>query len=115
MLTDVDLRRCLFAVIELHERQRRKEAPRRASWTREMIEKLVAAITEVSQPRQATLSAPSCSEHADLLLSARQVSARLGWSLRRVQRHAAELGGRLVDGRLVFSVDAIDEHLGGSQ
>lgn len=115
MLTEQDLRRILFSVIELHERQRRKEAPMRAPWTPELIEKVCRAITEVSRPRQSKTRGQSHSKHADKLLSARQVSTRLGWSVRRVQRRAAKLGGELVDGRWMFSVAAIDEHLGGSQ
>jgi len=115
MLTERDLRRALFCVIELHERQRRKEAPGRAPWTPEMIEKLCRAIAEVSQPRQSEADGKSHSKHADKLLTARQVSARLGWGVRRVQRRAAELGGELIDGRLLFSSAAIDEHTGGTQ
>lgn len=113
MLTDVDLRRCLFAVVELHERQRRKDAPVRASWTPEMIEKLCRAIAEVSRPRQPEAGGKPHSNHE--LLSARQVSTRLGWCVRRVQRRAPELGGELIGGRWMFNAESIDEHLGGRQ
>lgn len=113
-MTEQDLRRILFCVVELHERQRRKEAPMRAPWTPEMIEKLCAAIAETSRPRQlATRSRPHL-RREEKLLSARQVSEWIGWGIRRVQRHAPELGGELVDGRLLFRAAAIDEHLGGS-
>lgn len=115
MLNETDLRRILFCVIEQHERQRRKEVPMRAPWTDEMIGKLCSAIAESSRPRQYDEAPQRHSKHADKPLSARQVSARLGWSLRKVQRHAAELGGELVGGRLLFSAAAINEHVGGAQ
>jgi hypothetical protein len=115
VLTEEDLRRLLFCVIEQHERQRRNEVPMRAPWTREMIEKICGAIGDTSRPRQSRTRGRSHSTHADKLLSARQVSDRIGWNVRRVQRHAAELGGELVDGRLLFKAAAIDEHLGGVQ
>jgi hypothetical protein len=114
MLTEQDLRRVLFCVIEQHERQRRKEVPMRAPWTPEMIEKICGAIGEMSRPRQSRTRGPSHSTHADKLLSARQVSERIKWNVRRVQRHAPELGGKLVDGRWTFSASAIDEHLEGA-
>lgn len=113
MLTEQDLRRVLFCVIELHERQRRKEAPMRAPWTPELIEKVCRAVGEMSRPRQSRTRGRSHSRHADKLLSARQVSERIGWNVRRVQRHGPELGGELVDGRWMFSAAAIDEHLAG--
>lgn len=113
MLTEEDWRRVLFAVIELHERQRRKEAPMRAPWTPELIQKVCGAIGEMSRPRQSRTRDRSQSRREENLLSARQVSERIGWNVRRVQRHAPELGGDLVDSRWMFSAAAIDEHLGG--
>ena len=41
------------------------------------------------------------------------VTDLLGWSLRKVQRRAAKLGGELIGGRLLFATAAIDEHIGG--
>jgi hypothetical protein len=115
VLTERDLRRVLFCVIELHERPRRNEAPMRAPWTPEMIEKLCGAIAEVSRPRQPKTRGQSHLRREEKLLSARQVSERIGWSVRKVQRRYKHLGGEFVDGRLLFSAAAIDEHLGGSQ
>lgn len=113
MLTEEDLRRVLFCVIEQHERQRRKEAPMRAPWTPELIQKVCGAIGEMSRARQSRTRGQSHSRREEKLLSARQVSERIGWNVRRVQRHAPELGGKLVGGRLLFRAAAIDEHLGG--
>ena len=112
-LTQIDLRHALYCVIEQHNRQLRKEVKNPVPWTSTTIEKLCGAIAKMSQPRQSEPDHLPQSKHADELLSARQVSARIGWDRRRVQRHAELLGGELIDGRWMFSATAVDEHIEG--
>lgn len=43
-------------------------------------------------------------------LGTQLVSDMLGWNLRRVQRHAADLDGQLVSGRLVFPAASVEAY-----
>ena len=51
----------------------------------------------------------------DKLITARQAAAILDLSKRQVQRLAADLDGRIVDGRWVFNLKAVMEYAEGKQ
>jgi hypothetical protein len=108
MLTEVDLRRCLFAVIELRAAMQRGQFVG-VSWADEMIAKLTTELARARQSRDGDLP-PSDDED---WLTSREASAILGWPLRTVQRHADKLGAISNGGRYFFLASAIREHVEG--
>ncbi len=47
------------------------------------------------------------------LIGTRLAAQLLGWTARRVQRHQADLGGRIIGGRLVFNASTVREYRNG--
>ena len=68
---------------------------------------------ELSSARQRSGCVPAQSENVELIGS-RLAADMLGWhgdaGLRRVQRHAADLGGETVGGRLVFRAETVKQY-----
>lgn len=73
----------------------------------------VATVGEVSPTRQQSGTDSSGLEHVELV-GARLAADILGWhgpaGLRRVQRHAADLGGWKVGNRLIFRADTVKQY-----
>ncbi len=63
----------------------------------------------VSPTRQGNGCAPAESDYVELI-GTRQAAELLGWTIRRVQRHAADLDGTKVGGRLVFPAEAVKQY-----
>lgn len=78
----------------------------------------VVRFGEVSPSRHESITATEELGHVELI-GTRLAAEILGWNLRRVQRHAADLDGRTVGGRLVFPAEAVkayrDAIQGGAQ
>jgi hypothetical protein len=49
----------------------------------------------------------------DAWIGTRDVAQMLGWKVRRVQRHALQLGGQMSSGRLLFRESAVIEYSEG--
>lgn len=63
----------------------------------------------VSPTRHESDSAPSPLGNVEWI-GTRLAAELLGWSLRRVQRHAADLDGRHVGGRLIFPRNSVEDY-----
>jgi hypothetical protein len=109
MLTEVDLRRCLFAVIELRAAMQRGQFVG-VSWADEMIAKLM---TELSSERHSGSGDLSRLTHDDRIGSA-AVAVMTGWHIRKVQRDHKKLGGEKIGNSIVFRESVIREHLEGA-
>jgi len=102
----------IFCADEERKARQAGKFPGYVRWIDELVDELCRELASRSrQPVDAQL--PDLDQ--EQWISARQVAAMMpGRSVRWVQRHAGELGGRLVDGRLVFNASIIREHLEGS-
>lgn len=63
---------------------------------------------EVSSRRQ--LEVVRREELGESRVGSRQAAALLGWNVRRVQRHVADLGGEMVGDRLIFDERAVRQY-----
>jgi hypothetical protein len=113
-LTEEQLRRCLFCVIEEHTARHRDKWPGPARWTGELIKAITDEITGLSRPRQSEDSELSSLENEDRWLSCQEVSAMTGWHVRRLQRRYQRLGGQKIGRQIIFRESAIREHLEGT-
>ena len=104
-LAESDLRRLLFAVVELHNR--RPGPPR---WTADLI-RLLRNELELSRTRQPEDTDLQDSTHD---IGTREVAEMLGWHIRRVQRNYKQLGGVRVGNSFVFHRATVLEHLRGA-
>lgn len=112
MLSEDQLRQCLFCAVEERRARERGKPPGLARWNDELIRALVDELA-LSRTRQSDNAIQPHSKYDDWI-SAREVSAMTGWNIRRVQRHAAALGARKIGGRLMFPASMIREHIEGS-
>lgn len=112
MLNDDQLRKCLFCAVEERQARERGKPPGLARWNDELIRALTEELA-LSRTRQHDNAFQPHSKHEEWI-SAREAAEMTGWSLRRVQRHAAKLGARKISGRLMFSENTIREHIEGS-
>lgn len=113
MLSEDQLRKCLFCVVEERQARERGKPPGFARWNDELIQALADELAAMSRTRQSDNTDQPSSEH-DNWISTRDVSNMTGWNIRRVQRHAAALGARRIGGRLMFPESMIREHIEGS-
>jgi hypothetical protein len=113
MLTEDQLRKCLFCAVEERQARDRGKPPGLSRWNDELIQALYEELAALSRTRQSGDVDPPDSKH-DNWLSAREVSEMTGWNIRRIQRQAAKFGARKVSGRLMFPASAIREHIEGS-
>ena len=76
-----------------------------------LSERLESAVRqgEASPWRQSQSIVLSHSNRGEELIGTRLAAAILGWGVRRVQRHAADLDGRRVGDRLVFRRAAVED------
>lgn len=112
-LSERTLWQSLTCALEYRQARQRSNSPGRLDWIDQTITELSTALAAVSRSRQSSKGDQQDSDDDDL--SARQVAAMTGWTLRRVQRRASELGARKVDGRLLFRESAIREHIEGGK
>jgi hypothetical protein len=111
MLSTQDLRRCLFAVIELRAARLRGQFVG-VSWSDEMITKLVNELASERHSGRGDL--PSLThDHSDRIGTV-QAAAMTGWSVRTVQRRYKLLGGQKIGNSIMFHTSAIREHIGGA-
>lgn len=94
---------------------RRRGLPTRSSFTA-LYERLhrVVTVGEVSPTRQENRTDSSALEHVELI-GTRLAAEILGWSVRRVQRHAADLDAVTVGTRLVFHADTVRQYRDATQ
>ena len=69
----------------------------------------VVRFGELSPTRQESVCAPADSGHVELIGS-RLAADILGWTERRVQRHAADLDGIKIGNRLVFPAASVRQY-----
>lgn len=80
------------------------------SWNAELVKSLEL---ELSSSRQDESDGVSLSDHEECIGIGTVEAARiLGWGIRRVQRHAADLEGRKVSGKFVFPEAAVRDYAG---
>lgn len=116
-LSPTEVRACVFAVAQFR---------RAAAMAGRRVPPSVAALADrldhelrfgVSPARQecdcAAGQLESTGEHAMEWIGTRMAAGILGWELRRVQRHAADLDGQLVGARWVFPRRSVDAYANG--
>ena len=115
-LTPTEVRACVFAVAQFR---------RAAVMGGGRVPPSVAALADrldhelrfgLSPTRQENDSATRQLEPENLnveLIGTRLAAELLGWTERRVQRHQADLDGRMIGGRLVFRANAVREYARG--
>jgi hypothetical protein len=116
-LTPTEVRACLYAVAQFR---------RAAVMGGRRVPPSVAALADrldrelrfgASPARHQSDSGPGQLEpertDADQLIGTWQAAKLLGWTVRRVQRHRADLEGRLIGGRLVFRTNVVREYAQG--
>lgn len=77
-----------------------------------LAERLETAVRQgdASPWRQSEQPSPTESEHDVELISTAEAAHILGWTMRRVQRHAADLDGRRLGDRLAYPADRVHEY-----
>lgn len=109
-LRAVEVRAAVYALAELDRGRRFRGlgVPRECAM---LLRRLNTPLT-ASRSRQPSggQNVESSLARNEIRVGTRWVADRLGWSTRRVQRHAAELGGERVGTGYVFAQNAIEEY-----
>lgn len=104
-LNPTEIRAIVF-VLRCHRQSGNPVPPSVAALSKRMESAVLHG--DASPWRQSQPAEPVDWSHVEFIGS-RLAARRLGWTLRRVQRHAADLQGRMVGARLVFPAGAVDE------
>jgi hypothetical protein len=114
-LTGDDLRAAYYCVAEV-VRSRRRTGASIPGWMKIHFDRLDTAV-RLSPTRQAVAeNGGRAPQSAHGIIGTAEAAAILGWSTRRVQREAGQLGGARVCGRLLFLRETIADYArrGGS-
>lgn len=115
MLTEDDLRDCLFAVIEQRAALHRGKLVGPARRPDELIRKLFSELAALSRTRQSEgIELRSFDHDDDERIGSREAAEMIGWNIRRVQRRRKQLGGEMVRGRIEFHKSTIWQHIEGA-
>ena len=104
-LADEEVRAAYYCASELL-RSRRLGGRPIPLWLRRWHARLDAEV-RLSRTRQEFDGAPAELTAEDLWIGTPEAAALLGWSLRQVQRRAADLDGQMIAGRYMFRESAV--------
>lgn len=114
MLSEDQLRKCLFCAVEEKQARERGKPPGLSRWNDELINALYGELAALSRTRQPDNTTQSDSAYdADDWLTAREVAAMTQRNARWVQRHAPKLGGVIFGRQYRFPRSAVVEHIKG--
>jgi hypothetical protein len=99
-LIDEEIRAACYCASEVL-RGRRLGGQPIPPWLRRLHQRLDTEV-RMSRTRQEFDDAPAELDTHDSWIGSPEAAALLGWSLRRVQRRASDLDGRIIAGRYVF-------------
>lgn len=109
-LGERELRLALHCCNEELRARNRGKPPGPQSWLVGLVRALELEVVTMSRSRQDPMPVPPCSEHEELVGS-REAATILGWTVRQVQRHAADLDAqKLPSGQLVFQRGIVNEY-----
>jgi hypothetical protein len=110
ILDDDEVRQSAYCIGEV-VRARRRGPGAVPPWLSRLIRRYELEIA-TSRSRQDQGPGMQPSEH-EQWIGTREAAATLGWTSRRVQRHAADLEGRKISGKLVFRASVVVEYREG--
>ncbi|WP_370499765.1 hypothetical protein NWT09_22135 [Mycolicibacterium sp. jd] len=110
-LSGNEIQHLLFCAAEVRRGRSAGKIPGnpQAPWLIHLIRRLEIEVA-LSHPRQDGTGGESSSKHEELV-GTRETATLLGWTIRQVQRRAADLEGRkLASGQLVFPAHVVHEY-----
>jgi hypothetical protein len=108
MLNDRELKLLLYCAAEEKRARENGKCPVQ-KWNGELIRRVELELAVSRSGHESDCDA----EESDAWLSAREAATQLGLSKRQTTRLAADLDGRIIDGRWIFSADAVTEYAKG--
>ncbi len=110
MLTERELRLALYCAHEELRARRGEQRTRRPpmAWNAELVRALELELA-VSSTRQSGRGESACSEDEQEWITTADAAARIGWSIRTVQRRHADLEGRKIGRQYLFPSSAVRE------
>lgn len=109
-LTERQLEQAIWCAGQELGARRAGKPPGVRPWNAELIRALELELATASSSRQDGCRDPSDSDHEDQFIGSVRAARILGWTVRQVQRYAADLEAEKISGKLVFRTRNVIEY-----